>query len=130
MDSEMNFSFTELLTNYEKTAGEEEATSTTEETSDEVTAEPSDKTAANENDTGETTKLSGIDWLKANQEPLSAYATKVASYLDNDENREVFGRCLDAVTLLKVGGYLSAEEQDYSAKDIAHMAYDLYRRLP
>lgn len=129
MDSETNFSFTELLTNYEKNAGEGKP-STKKAASEEETAEPSDKTAANDNDTGETTKLSGIDWLKANQEPLSAYATKVASYLDNDENREVFGRCLDAVTLLKVGGYLSGEEEEYTAKDIAHMAYDLYRRLP
>ena len=75
------------------------------------------------------TKLAGIDWLNQNAQAIEKFASDVSGVLDSDDNRALFGRCLDAVTLLKVGGYLNDEDSD-SAKDVVVLANELYRRLP
>lgn len=123
-----DISFTKLLADYgkSKVAGQDEPSNSDEETNEtEASAPETSKEASTE----ESTKLAGLDWLKSNSPSIEKYASEISEVMDNDENRELFGRCLDAVTLLKVGGYL-AEDQTESAKDVVILANELYRRLP
>jgi len=118
-------SFTKLLADYgsDKVAGQDEPSEETVDT-EASTKEPS-KVASAEG----TTKLAGMDWLHHNSASIEKLASDISEVLDNDDNRELFGRCLDAVTLLKVGGYLNDEDSD-KAKDVVVLANELYRRLP
>ena len=122
--AEENISFTALLAKYasDKVAGQE---APQEESTTEVSAKETSKEASKEG----STKLAGLDWLNSNAPALEKFASEVSGVMDTDENRELFGRCLDAVTLLKVGGYLNDEESN-TAKDVVVLANELYRRLP
>ena len=124
--AEENISFTKLLADYQssdKVAGQDTPPEETVEYN--ASAEVTFKEASNEG----STKLAGLNWLYSNAPALEKFAAEVSGVMDTDENRELFGRCLDAVTLLKVGGYLNDEESD-SAKDIVVLANEMYRRLP
>jgi len=123
--AEENISFTKLLADYSssKVAGQEAPQE--DESNTEVSTEVTSKEASEEG----STKLAGLDWLNSNTPALEKFASEVSGVLDTDENRELFGRCLDAVTLLKVGGYLNDEESN-TAKDVVVLANELYRRLP
>jgi len=119
-------SFTKLLADYgrNKVAGQDEPSNEETDETEASTTEDS-KEASKE----ASTKLAGLDWLNHNSAALEKFASDISEVMDNDENRELFGRCLDAVTLLKVGGYLADDMSD-TAKDVVILANELYRRLP
>lgn len=120
-------SFTKLLAEYGRNkvaAGQDEPSN--EETDEAKASTPEDSKEASKE---ASTKLAGLDWLNHNSAALEKFASDINEVMDSDENRELFGRCLDAVTLLKVGGYLADDMSD-TAKDVVVLANELYRRLP
>lgn len=107
----------------------EESTEEVEQSTEEVeqSAEEAEEVEeTEEKETGEE-KTSGLAWYAENEAGLSKLAEDISSVLDSDANRELFGRCLDAVTLLKVGSYLDAGGG--TAEDLVLMANDLYQRV-
>lgn len=106
----------------------EESTEEVEQSTEEVeqSAEEAEEVEETEEETGEE-KTSGLAWYAENEAGLSKLAEDISSVLDSDANRELFGRCLDAVTLLKVGSYLDAGGG--TAEDLVLMANDLYQRV-
>lgn len=116
----------------EESAGEVEATTDEVEQSAEEAEEPAEEAEETEEAGDEVAeeageKTSGLDWYAEHEATLSKLASDVSSVLDSDVNRELFGRCLDAVTLLKVGSYLDAGGG--TAEDLVLMANDLYQRV-
>jgi len=68
------------------------------------------------------------EWLDEVTPGLVELSEKVASVIDSDDDRELFGQCLDSVLLFKTGGWLQ-EGHGEDAPSIVRMANELYRSV-
>lgn len=135
-----DISFADLLRDFTSTKEAEEAdTSEAEnkEAEDTEATEPQDvegEEASKEaeeadNDEYEPEEVkTAAEWLDEVTPGLVELSEKVASVIDSDDDRELFGQCLDSVLLFKTGGWLK-EGHGEDANAIVRMANELYRSV-
>lgn len=127
-----NTSFVDLLASLNGTTKEAEefepSAETSTEGSTETPAEASSDASATEDVTETTETKSAADLLGEMSDEISGYADKIASVIEDEYHRELFGSSLQSVIMLKAAG-LMKEGHGTDAKSLVSMANDLFKKV-